>query len=190
MNGITNKGALLRWSALLLLLPATAQTPATPQIFAEWTSDAGPVRQAVVIDPPLSFTLDATGQAHLSVTLLAGVGITCASQGQCFVDTAVIQSKLNALSGTAPQNCVSTSGATVNYKASCAFALSRLEKFQVFNWFVDVANTGPVSLAVDTLPSMIVCDRLGNQIATPNKLKKGLWHVWNDGTKWKISEFI
>jgi len=135
-------------------------------------------------------TRDSKGQPHLSVKLFAGVGILCTSQNQCFVDTAVIQSKANALSGAATQNCVSNAGNTLDYKAACSFALPKLEKNQTLNWFVDIANTGAVTLSVDTLPPMPACDRNGNQITGVGQLTPGLWHIWNDGARWIISDAI
>jgi len=71
MNRQIKKGASLRWGALALLLSiATAQTPVTKKPYIYWWApgDAAYTWKPLVVDPPLTVTVDATGQFHLGIT--------------------------------------------------------------------------------------------------------------------------
>jgi len=70
MTRLINKGALLRWGALALLLPiAAAQTPVTRKPYIYWwqPGDLAYAWKPLVVDPPLVVTVDSTGQFHLSM---------------------------------------------------------------------------------------------------------------------------
>lgn len=104
------------------------------------------------------------------------------------VDTAVIQSKANLQSGTAPNICTSASGSGTAYLATCATTLTALATKQIFWWNIDhiSASTAP-TLAVDGLTSQTVTDSLGNALANSTTLAAGTQvPVWNDGTHFRI----
>jgi len=64
------KGALLFWGALALCLAtAAAQTPVTKKPYIYWYApgDTAWTWKPLIVDPPLTVTMDASGQFHLSM---------------------------------------------------------------------------------------------------------------------------
>ena len=74
MKGFTQKGALssslLRWWGVpLLLMSAIAQTPSKPRVYSYHMlpADKDWAWKSIIVDPPLTLTRDASGQAHLGI---------------------------------------------------------------------------------------------------------------------------
>ncbi len=212
MNRWFIKGALLRWGALLLLVPAISQMPKPPRLFVYHAlpGDTTWDWQSIVIDPPLTLTRDAAGQAHLGISipvqvdgqpignmsllnLVTGFGVSPVAQIgtdgilnlQMVANTAVLPSKTCIQGSCNPQICTSSSGSGSAYTASCATTLTAIATRQVLYWYPDVRNSGNETLSIDTLPAVALLAANGQPLAL-GALSARLYLIWFDGSNFRV----
>lgn len=120
---------------------------------------------------------------------LSGVFGSSINNVQITADTAVIQSKANLQSATAPFICVDdgTSGGTA-YKFACATSLGAYAANQImFLRVVTTSGSTTPTANIDTLGNKTITDSLAAALATTTTLQSGAeYPAWYDGTHIRI----
>lgn len=124
----------------------------------------------------------------MSGTVTPGFGLVT-SNNALIVDTAVMASKANLQSGSAPYICTSSSNNGSTYAAVCASTLPAYAAKQTLFWYADVANTGSAAtLNIDTLGDRPLVKQDGSPLTAGDIRPGTLYRIWYDGSSLRVVE--